>query len=239
MIFWVNPDDPCNKSISHYTTAFYIGSDTVVTVAHNFEGRLSDESTPVFVPAMIDKNDIEGRNFGVFILDDIYIHTEFNSSKDYTNDICIAKIIAGSEGTKTLKRPCLQLTNNSQLEDGTFQVFGYRCFEQVIGSEKMIKFCGTFVQNFKECVYIPPVAYRGMSGGPWIQGEDKVVGMQSTRKPTSRPPTYSSSPIFSNKILDDIAVMQQIYNKNLQTSEGRNCFQLIFSAKTKEIHFRS
>ena len=84
---------------------FYIGHKTVIAVAHNFKGydnwvvnnMLFAKYTifaSVFVAAMIGKHNLEGKNYGIDILD-VYIRPQYLKKKEffYQHDICIAKIV--------------------------------------------------------------------------------------------------------------------------------------------------
>ena len=210
-IFWVNPneDDECVRS----GTGFYIGDGTVISVAHNFKHQEESVNqtiagrTPVFVPAMVDENDIDGKNYGRYILDDVCIdHMYLNHYLDKPfpsqYDICIAKVVL--ECTKPLPDPFLQLTDSSRIQAGTFDIIGYT---QSVG--KMVKFSGTFEKQYtaNNVVVITPAAYLGMSGGPWINDKQEVVGIQSAISSHC-----SYSPILSRDILTVVDIMKMIYN---------------------------
>ena len=199
-VFWVIPDNPKRDVGAYSATAFYIGDNTVMTSAHNFKNpdervrkRIAGR-TPVFVPAMTDKNDIQGKNYSIFVLDDVYIHTKYVRCESFMSqyDICIAKIIPATVGTRPLTGPGLQLMDNSEIRDGEFNVSGYRW-----SSGKMVEFSGTFSMKLVECLHVEPAAYKCMSGGLWIRGNGEVVGIQSAvTHDKAKTPSYSCTSIF-------------------------------------------
>ena len=218
-VFWVFPNDPTRDPPVFCSTGFYIGRNTVITVAHNFErsnNRSNDilaERTPVFVPAMVDKHDIKGKNYGIFILDYVFVHSQYSPTQNfYRYDICIAKIIKGTESTKPLTDRHLQLTEFVLPESQSVSVIGYK-----FATGKMIKYLGTTSNEGTptSSITIFPAAFSGMSGGPWIDNAEIVVGIQSSTLfcyRDERPP-ISASPILTRAVLDSIDKVILFYEK--------------------------
>ena len=203
-IFWTSDDPEANV---YWATAFYIGDNTVVSAAHNFSNpdedaeKIISERPPTFVPAMIDKDDVMGRNYGYFFLDDVvYLHSRYqreNFSSEY--DISIAKIIAGNGFFPNHlhfgnRFPC----------PGDFDLpleLPVRNIWRVIGydsdSGKMTEFLGYQKESQPQMhLAISPAAYMGMSGGPWIPINgygNEVEGIQSSKKEDENN-SYSFSP---------------------------------------------
>ena len=230
-VFWVNPiaDSEDNQ---YYGTGFYVGEKTIITVAHNHfnEGKKKEQPlTPVFIPGMINGDNIDERIYRKFVLDDIYIHTKYDGNFKTEYDICIAKVI--EQGAKSLPECCLQLTSNSEIDK--VDVIGYSA-----KLRKIITFSGTFKERKDNYLTISPAAYIGNSGGPWINKEDKVVGIQSSRSndwvlcgrnPSTgnnvfkEVPICSHSPILSNTILEAVDKLKKIYNAPEQLNQQRTC----------------
>ncbi len=63
-LFWCKPNGPVT-----WVTAFYIGNNMIMTAAHAFDDAQHKNKYGVFVPAMINKEDFFGTNYGCFLVD--------------------------------------------------------------------------------------------------------------------------------------------------------------------------
>ena len=115
-LFWLTQD---GKDIIYYSTAFYIGNGVVVTAAHSFdqdivqfEGKLvpKPSKAAMFVPAMMDKIDFLGANYGCYPIDgEPVIHHRYKPQNDPKDeepffDLCNFKISKGVERVGSMCR---------------------------------------------------------------------------------------------------------------------------------------
>ena len=77
-LFWLLQG---SNTIIHYSTAFYVGSGNVLTVAHAFDHQSQPVLVPlqpgVFVPAMRDKGDIYGEHYGYYPIRETFIPDQY------------------------------------------------------------------------------------------------------------------------------------------------------------------
>ncbi len=235
-LFWCRKKD--QFKIVNWSTAFYVGKEKIMTVAHVFHDIKDDKCTiedVVFVPAMINQFDLYGKNFGFYriafpvILDAYRNKSDINDKKrlHVYDFVCVklteAKQLKDNSETPTedslkqLKK--LKKRSRKQYEDlfiestieelglrsiplrfpktedSCFTVYGYgksdnkndtnsgnemtKVTGTVIPESKLIEWMG---YSYSSLIPINVAVRRGMSGGPWIQGDDKVAaGIQSER----------------------------------------------------------
>ena len=111
-LFWVRNE----TDIIYWATAFYIGLRTIISVAHAFDwprglyNRIvsfytgqtrRDPRQAFFVPAMEDKDDIQGKRYGYYKIEDLKILESYRPRRFYQTlispcfDICSAKLCWG------------------------------------------------------------------------------------------------------------------------------------------------
>ena len=238
-LFWLIPT---TRTILYHSTAFYIGDEKIMTVAHHFDkdtikGYPVPPNAVIFVPAMSDKEDIYGVNYGYYKLDHHCIHRNHNKytfSPKY--DICIAKIIDGRRpvgGTKEnpTEFELIQIVPPNPLANyGLAQlksiprlpypqpyedmrkctVLGYGStslttpvIEDTTGKMMIFnieKVCVTLYNDMHGIVTMKPSVWKGASGGPWLNGNNTAIGIQSAGYGKSN---ITFSPLWTEYLLSD------------------------------------
>ena len=246
-LFWLIPT---TRTILYHSTAFYIGNEKIMTVAHHFDkdtvkGYSLPPNAVIFVPAMSDKEDIYGVNYGYYKLDldQIGIHEYHNKSNILfpLYDICIAKITDGRKpvgGTKENPtefeliqivppnplanyganygliaelKPIPRLPYPQPYEDMrkcTVLGYGSTSFTKPVITDatgKMMKFniekvCVTLYNDRRGIVTMKPAVWKGASGGPWLNGNNTAIGIQSASSGKS----YETfSPLWTEYLLSE------------------------------------
>ena len=170
------------KNTRTWTTAYHIGGNKLLTVAHavvatgSTQGSKAYASALAFIPAMTDKNDNLGKNYGYFPQvqggpgQAYFPDPNFdpaNMKAEY--DICTVLLGTGSKGKKISEvLPPIEIINNKQYTAQTeWNTIGYPVTNQ---DGKMCEISGKYVQNSLSSNTVQKYgnAPHGMSGGPWI-----------------------------------------------------------------------
>ena len=249
-LFWLLPK---TRHIMYHTTAFYIGGGQIMTAAHTFDKDMLTfiPKAAIFVPAMSDKEDIHGVNYGHYEIVEIYIH----KNHDHINcqpefDICIVRIANGRkpvEGTKenpTEFKPIQIAPPNSGLSDGTqspeliaelkpIQLLPYpqpykdmrKCTLLGYGSKSFTKPVITdttgkmMIFNIEKVnvrinddkmhgvVIMKPAVWQDTSGGPWLNGDNTAIGIQSG---CNTDKNITVSPLWTERLLSENLFVQKL-----------------------------
>ena len=184
------------RNLRTWTTAYHVGSNRLLTVAHALvvagatPGSKEYAAALAFIPAMVDHEDHFGRNYGFFPqvggggLGTAYFpDPKFDpAERKAEHDICVVLLGVGNRG-KQISRvlPPIQLLKNQRYDSKTeWNSIGY----PVTNSKgRMCEISGTFVPNslVSDTVRKHGAASPGMSGGPWILAGsgDRANGVQA------------------------------------------------------------
>ena len=138
-LFWFHPwYDPRHwidkDKIMYWVTAFYIGNDTIMTVAHTFDKETEVRKREgVFVPAMIDNKDTQGKHYGYYR---VYTKSRnvhpFYEEKDNSAryDICTIELGLGRHDKKEVYlhqflQPIIPTVVETCIPEPTWTVLGY------------------------------------------------------------------------------------------------------------------
>ena len=226
-IFWLKHD---TRDIIYHTTGFYIDYQTIMTVAHTFDEEAilkkgTDEevkipiplNAAIFVPAMSDREDIYGKNYGHYRIVKTYIHNKYNKNKlkfSSKFDIGIATIELKPYG-KTEENPTgfhmlpdidqyLPVRPYPDSHPDSIKVVGYgstttgRMMEFKVTSDGLpLEF-----RDFRyDIVMKKPAVLKGTSGGPWLYC-NIAIGIQSGVSEVEKE-NISCSPYITQNLLDD------------------------------------
>ena len=102
-LFWFDSSLPHHERVEpvHWSTAFYVGDSKIMTVSHVVYGKGKEKSkvvwninAAVFVPAMIDKFDIYGKNYGHYAVGVRQEHPKYKPDL-WQYDISTLKLLSG------------------------------------------------------------------------------------------------------------------------------------------------
>lgn len=123
-LFWFKPNE---RGIFEYATAFYSDDNTVMSVAHIFDNNLPPQEA-IFIPAMINKYDIYGKNYGYYRIDTtsatfVRKHPDYikqSKGKKLTTpefDLCIFKIASGKVLTSKYRSKAMTKAFHKKFKD--------------------------------------------------------------------------------------------------------------------------
>ncbi len=240
-LFWFKPSE--SNNIVHSTTAFYIGDNKIITVAHAFDlpmkelkkggnnkppfpGRSLKEA--IFVPAMRDRHDIYGQFYGYYHISKLYVPKnyeprEFERSYCINWDIAIAEITPGDESDINQKLGYAYIPwQNFEHSIEPLKIIGYAKYQDN-EDRKMCELDVHITSNNTYSVEVQPGAAAGMSGGPWLLHDlDKAIGVQSGSHFTDsyvdsqrvKQSITSISPKFTNNTVGPCAGRDSYYSYN-------------------------
>ncbi len=180
----------------------------------------------VFIPAMIDAKDGNGKLYGRYTIEDVKAHPSYQVrywNKDEYNplcDICSAKLGKGRRNNtiedsqpeptnqkqdNSLKplplHPYLPFHNKDTPQHRVWRVIGYGGH---LYEGRMLQMEGIehYSKDQQNVIKISPAAKYGMSGGPWLLiGGNAARGIQSSIHPLTN---ISWSPRITEEMLDNI-----------------------------------
>ena len=274
-IFWLLPK---TRHIMYHTTAFYIGSGQIMTAAHTFDKDKLEDNTcipkaAIFVPAMSDKEDIHGVNYGHYEIVEIYIHKNHNHINCQPEfDICIVRIANGRkpvEGTKenpTEFKPIQIAPPNSGLSDSTQSPkliaelkpisllpypqpykdmrkctllgYGSKPFTKPVITDTRGKMMIFNIEKVNVRIYndkmhgvviMKPAVWQDTSGGPWLNGDNTAIGIQSGCCINTN---TTVSPLWTKRLLSENIFVQKLCQ---ECREFQECKELHSNLKTLSI----
>ncbi len=223
-LFWCRPGTDEEES---WATAFYIGDNKIMTAAHAVDKMESNAG--VFIPAMIDRGDKTGKNYGAFRVrpESCRKHPKYHTD-EYTNpeyDICIAEVgkgkrhpdvnanINGAPGQEhTTEDIMIGDTHLSPIEihadietgsNSTLTVLGYPSLTGQLLEAPKTRYVDS--ESDSNRVAVAFEAQEGMSGGPWML-EDPEGRMVAAGCTAGRKNRCSLSARFTKKLLADLGL---------------------------------
>ena len=206
-------------SPKEWVTAFYIGSNKIMTVAHAFDNARPN-FVGLFVPAMTGDKDIGGENYGCYPIhpSDCQYHPLYSQYQTWNleYDICTAKVGKGKWMNGNING---KLTEDIMIDESGLTPIEI-CYEmpdfttcKILGMQKdlnkQIELNGCYYvhseSNEKKMVIDYEVT-KGMSGGPWLvecDGKLKAIGCTAGYYNL-----HTFSPRFTRNLLEILGLMQ-------------------------------
>ncbi len=187
-LFWFRPPSgpqDVRPDLIYYCTAFYVGNNKILTVAHAFDlgGKRADlrypqypEREAIFVPAMRTKDDYLGEKFGSYLISNVEpkdCNFEIFNINDIPYNICSADVHSRMKQGRAVNieeelRSYIALQSHDPRTTCGVSVIGYGFYSQNEDQRMCIMRNRRTNSMPSGCIRHDEGTPLGMSGGPWM-----------------------------------------------------------------------